>query len=67
MKHIVPPHRRWAKMRNGDEIKYDRAEEHDNIMLLFRSPVGLVYSTTKDNIITLDMKDKHDSNATHAA
>jgi hypothetical protein len=54
VKTVVPPRNQWAKMKNGDAVLYDRYEEHDMHLLFYRTPIGLVYATHKDNVLDYD-------------
>jgi hypothetical protein len=51
---VIPPRKQRAKINNGDEVLYDRYEEHDIHLLFYRAPIGLVYATHKDNVLDYD-------------
>lgn len=43
-----------AKFKNNESVDYDRVEFHDDKVLFFRDPIGLVYA---QNIIEIDDND----------
>ncbi|MDE2098116.1 MAG: hypothetical protein KGL39_12755 [Patescibacteria group bacterium] len=65
MNRTDPPRLLVAKVKNGDVVRYDRIEEHDadgvQHRLFFRAPIGLVYSTTHDNVLDYNFIEKDEA------
>lgn len=65
MKTVALSQTQQVKLKNGVTFWTDRWEEHDDHILFFRHPIGLVYSATREEILTFDNKEDYDSNSPH--
>lgn len=50
-----------AQFTDGTTVRYDRTETHDEVILFFRAPIGLVHARTVAEFKQAKVKDDDNS------